>query len=158
MASRIGTYREPLMVPDMTEAEKLALSSVTLALSLEPEAAAAPGEIPSPFRFGALQVVQKGDPEFKPTDTLSFYYQVYNAKKDEAGAASLDIDYQYLAVQQAKEIALGSIHVGPTASQVQAYSLPLNRFPKGEYKLRITVTDRLAGLKTTQEAEFAVVP
>jgi len=158
VASRIGTYREPLMVPDMTEAEKLALSSVTLALSLEPEAAAAPGEIPSPFRFGALQVVQKGDPEFKPTDTLSFYYQVYNAKKDEAGAASLDIDYQYFAVQQAKEIALGSIHVGPTASQVQAYSLPLNRFPKGEYKLRITVTDRLAGLKTTQEAEFAVVP
>jgi hypothetical protein len=83
---------------------------------------------------------------------------VYNAKKDEAGAASLDVDYECFATQEGKEVSLGSIHVGPTAYQVQAYSLPLERFPKGSYKLRILVTDRLSGAKVTQDVQFSVVP
>ena len=61
-------------------------------------------------------------------------------------------------VQVDGNAALGNIHVGPSTAQVQAYSLPLDRFPPGEYRLRITVTDRVAGEKVTQEVPFVVAP
>ncbi len=157
VAGRVGTYRETIVVPDLAGSEKLSLSSITLAQSLVSHPAAE-GEKPSPFRFGSLEVVQAAESEFKTSSALNFYYQVYNAKKDEAGAASLDADYECFAIQEGKEVTLGNIHVGPTAYQVQAYSLPLERFPKGSYKLRITVTDKLAGVKVTQDVEFSVVP
>jgi GWxTD domain-containing protein len=157
VASKVGTFREPLVVPPMTQAEKLMLSSITLAQSLESEAQAE-GEKPSPFRFGSLKVVQAGQGAFRTTDSLNCYYQIYNAKKDDSGAASLDIDYEYFATRDGKEISLGKIHVGPTPSQVQAYSLPLERFPKGEYKLRVEVVDRLAGIKASEETSFSVAP
>jgi len=118
----------------------------------------AEGEKASPFQFGSLEVVQAAESEFKSSGALNFYYQVYNAKKDEAGVASLEVDYECFARQEGKEVTLGSIHVGPTSYQVQAYSLPLERFPKGSYKLRIAVTDKLSGTKTTKDVEFSVVP
>ena len=157
VAGRVGTFRESIVVPDMAETEKLSLSSITLAQSLVSHPPVE-GEKISPFQFGSLEVVQAAESEFKSSGTLNFYYQVYNAKKDEAGAASLDADYECFVKQEGKEMSLGSIHVGPTAYQVQAYSLPLERFPKGSYKLRITVTDKLAGTKTTQDVEFSVAP
>ena len=157
VANRVGTYRETIVVPNLADSDKLSLSSITLAQSLVSHPVTE-GEKPSPFQFGSLEVVQAPDSDFKFSSSLNFYYQVYNAKKDEAGAASLDADYECFAKQEGKEVTLGSIHVGPSAYQVQAYSLPLERFPKGSYKLRITVTDKLAGIKATQDVEFSVVP
>lgn len=157
VAGRVGTYRETIVVPNLAETDKLSLSSITLAQSLVSHPAPE-GAKPSPFQFGSLEVVQAPETEFKISKSLNFYYQVYNAKKDEAGAASLDVDYECFATQEGKEVSLGSIHVGPTAYQVQAYSLPLERFPKGSYKLRILVTDRLSGAKVTQDVQFSVVP
>jgi GWxTD domain-containing protein len=156
VAGRVGTYREVLVIPDLSSKD-LMLSSITLAQSLTSRPPAEK-ESPTPFRFGSLEVVQAGDNELKKRDALNVYYQVYNAKKDDAGAASLDVDYEYVAVHEGKETSLGSIHVGPTALQVQAYSLPLERFPKGSYRLRITVSDRNAGTKTSQELDFSVAP
>jgi hypothetical protein len=140
----------------MTEKEKLTLSSIALADSIAAEPPVE-GEKPSPFRFGSLKVVQAAQTSFKASGSLNCYYQIYNVKKDESGAASLDIDYEYLAIRDGKEASLGKIHVGPTPSQVQAYSLPLERFPKGDYKLRVEVVDRLAGIKTSGEASFTVL-
>lgn len=157
VAGRVGTFRETIVVPNLTDSEALSLSSITLAQSLVSHPMAE-GEKASPFQFGSLEVVQAAESEFKSSGTLNFYYQVYNAKKDEAGVASLDADYECFVKQEGKEVTLGSIHVGPTSYQVQAYSLPLERFPKGSYKLRITVTDKLSGTKTTKDVEFSVVP
>jgi len=157
VAERIGTFREMIVVPDLADSTKLSLSSIALAQSLVSHPVVE-GEKPSPFQFGSLEVVQSPVSEFKASGTLSFYYQIYNAKKDEAGVASLDADYECFAKQEGKEVTLGSIHVGPTSYQVQAYSLPLERFPKGSYKLRITVTDKLAGTKVSKDLEFAIVP
>ena len=158
VALKVGTFREPLVVPDLSKADNLSLSSITLARSVE--SAAAPGESakPSPFVFGKLQVVQAPEARFKPSDALSFYYQIYNVQKDPATKEpSLDIEYDFFAQQPDGDVALGNIHVGPTAAQVQAYSLPLDRFVPAEYKLRVTVTDRLAGIKTSQDVPFSII-
>jgi GWxTD domain-containing protein len=159
VAGKVGTYREQIVVPDLSEAEKLAVSSVTLAQSLSPSAQEPPESARkfSPFRLGALDVVQSGGEDFRKAGSLNLYYQIYNARKDDTGAVSLDVDYDYFAVRPAGDTPLGNIHVGPSPSPVQAYSLPLDRFPVGPYKLRITVTDRIQGIKTTQEVLFNVV-
>ncbi len=159
VAAKVGTFREQIVVPDLSGQDKLALSSVTLAQKLAPssqEPAESAGKF-SPFRFGALDIVQSGVEDFRKSGSLNLYYQVYNARKDDAGAASLDVDYDYFAIRPSGDVPLGNIHVGPSPSLVQAYSLPLERFPVGPYKLRITVTDRTQGIKTSQEVLFNVV-
>ena len=158
VAGRVGSYREPLIVPDLKQNEMLALSSLTVAKSLAPHTRTE-GEKPSPFVFGSLEVVQAPEPVYKPSESLSFYYQVYNVKKDPAtGQPILEIDYDYSAVQPDGDLSLGRIHVGPTAAQVQAYSLPLDRFVTGEYRLKVTVTDKVAGTQATADLLFSVMP
>ena len=158
VAQRVGTYREPLIVPDLTQNETLALSTLTVAKSLAPHTRTE-GEKPSPFVFGSLEVVQAPEPVYRPTEPLSFYYQVYNVKQDPiSGQPILEIDYDYSAVQPDGDLSLGRIHVGPTAAQVQAYSLPLDRFVTGEYRLKVTVTDKVSGARATQDLLFSVMP
>jgi GWxTD domain-containing protein len=199
VAQKIGTFREPLIIPDIAQGEGIRLSSITLAkrvssrpAAASPEAAATPpaagtappapgagseppatGQTPAPpgspgvapgpvfpqFVFGALEVVQAAEPLFRPKDTMSFYFQVYGVQKDpESGQPSLDIDYDFFAIQPDGEVTLGNIHVGPTPSQAQAYALPLDRFPPAEYRLRVTVTDRLAGTKASEDLAFSIIP
>jgi GWxTD domain-containing protein len=158
VAGKIGTFREPLIVPDLSNNDALMLSSLTVAKSLAPHAKA-DSEKPSPFVFGSLEVVQAAEPIFKHGDSLSFYFQIYNTKKDPAtDKPSLEIDYDYSAVQVDGDVKLGNIHVGPTAAQAQAYTLPLERFPTGEYRLKVTVTDKIAGTKASQELTFSLMP
>ena len=158
VAQRVGTYREPLVVPDLSQSDTLALSTLTAAKSLAPHERTE-GEKPSPFVFGSLEVVQAPEPVFRPTEALSFYYQIYNVKKDPAtGQPILEIDYDYSAIQPDGDLSLGRIHVGPTPAQVQAYSLPLDRFTTGEYRLKVTVTDKVSGAQATQEFLFSVLP
>jgi hypothetical protein len=155
VSGRVGSFREPLIVPDLTQSETLMLSSLTIAESLAPHTRVE-GEQPSPFLFGSLEVVQASEPVFKSAGTLNFYYQIYNAKKDPAtDKPILEID---LALQVDGDVKLGTLHVGPTSAQVQAYSLPLERFPTGEYKLKVTVADKVAGTQATQELTFSVMP
>ena len=158
VARKVGSYREPLIVPDLSGTDKLGLSSITVARSIASLASPEASGPSSPFAFGSLEVVQAAEARLKPSASLSFYYQIYNVQKDPAtGQPSLDIDYDFFALQPDGETGLGNIHVGPTAAQVQAYSLPLERFPPAEYKLRVTVTDKLAGLKATEELRFTVI-
>jgi GWxTD domain-containing protein len=158
VAQKIGTFREPLIVPDLGKGEALMLSSLTVAKSLAPHARVE-GEKPSPFVFGSLEVVQAPEPVFRPSESLNFYYQIYNVRKDPAsGQPALEIDYDYAAIQVDGDVSLGRIHVGPTAAQAQAYSLPLDRFPTGEYRLKVVVTDKVAGTSATLELSFSVMP
>jgi len=158
VAQRVGTYREPLIVPDLSQNDTLALSTLTAARNLAPHARTE-GEKPSPFVFGSLEVVQAPEPVYRPTESLSFYYQIYNVKKDpDTGQPILEIDYDYSAIQPDGDLSLGRIHVGPTPAQVQAYSLPLDRFTIGEYRMKVTVTDKVSGTQATQELLFSVMP
>jgi len=159
VARKVGTFREPLVVPDLSTSQALSLSSITLAQSIATIPPPESESKPSPFVFGSLQVVQALEARLRPTASLNFYYQVYNVQKDPAtGQPSLDIDYDFFATQPGGDVSLGNIHIGPTASQVQAYSLPLERFHPSDYKLRVTVTDKVAGIKTTEEIPFTVIP
>jgi GWxTD domain-containing protein len=158
VAGKVGTFREPLVVPDLSKNDTLMLSSLTVAESVGSHTPVE-GEKPSPFVLGSLEVVQAPEPVFKPKESLNFYYQVYNVKRDPAtNKPILDIDYDYFVKELDRDVKLGTIHVGPTAAQVQAYSLPLERFPTGEYELKVTVTDKVAGTQVEQHLTFSVMP
>ncbi len=158
VAQKYGSYREPVIVPDLSKGDSLMLSSLAVAKSVSSHAKEE-GEKPSPFVFGSLEVVQAPEPVYRATQSLDFYFQIYNAKKDPAtNQPILDIDYDYSAAQLDGDVSLGRIHVGPTAAQAHAYSLPLERFPTGEYKLRVTVTDKVAGTQASQDLHFSIIP
>jgi GWxTD domain-containing protein len=157
VAGKTGAYREPLIVPDLSKSDSLMLSTLAVARSLS-QHARSEGEKPSPFIFGSMEVVQAAEPLFKPSDALSFYYQIYNVKKGPEGRANLEIDYDVSAFQPDGNVSLGRIHLGPTASQAQAYTLPLDRFPTGEYRLKVTVSDKVAGTQASEEISFSVMP
>jgi GWxTD domain-containing protein len=158
VADKVGSFREPIVVPDLSQGDSLMLSTLAVADSLAPHARV-DGEKPSPFIFGSMEVVQAPEPVFKSKDSLNFYFQIYNAKPDPAtGKPILEIDYDYFVQQVDGDSKLGTVHIGPTSAQVQAYSLPLERFATGEYRLKVLVTDKVAGTQAGQDLTFSLMP
>ncbi len=155
---RAGSYQTSLTVPDFTP-PGLAISSVVLARSIQegPPEGASGGPPVQAYRLGGLRVVPRLGQTYRPAEGLSFYYQVYGAAEDPAGGGpSLDVDYGLYTVEAEQPHELG--HVGFEAQRHAAhgYTLSLKDWPAGPYMLRVSVTDRIAGVTATRDVVFEV--
>ena len=151
---------ERLTVPDFREGT-FALSGITLAARLEP----APNpESDPPFLVGRLLIIPKMEAVYQTGSDLAYYFQVYHPGKDpESGEASLDITYQFLqasSLQKTGEPAFKPLgkaqHFENQTGLVHGYAFPLTGWPASEFKLQITVKDRVTGLSAQAEARFSV--
>jgi len=151
---------ERLTVPDFRE-RTFALSGITLAARLEQ----APNpESDPPFLVGRLLVIPKMEAVYQTGTDLAYYFQVYHPGKDpKTGEASLDLTYQFLqasALQKTGEPAFKPLgkaqHFENQSGLVHGYAFPLTGWPAGEFKLQITVKDRVTGLSAQAEARFSV--
>ena len=154
------SFSERLTVPDFREGT-FALSGITLAARLEP----APNpESDPPFLVGRLLVIPKMEPVYQTGSDLAYYFQVYHPGKDpESGDASLDLSYQFLQAASLQKTGeptfkpLGKPQVFEDQSGlVHGYAFPLKGWPAGEFKLQITVKDRVTGQTSQAEARFSV--
>ena len=113
------------------------------------------GPLP-PLREGSIVLVAEPSPVFRPIETLSFAYQIYNAHRSRR-QPDLDVEYRF-----SMEVADGLHQVGRSillqhlTSETLAYSLPLQGWPEAAYRIEIRVTDNLSKLSVTGEAPFMV--
>jgi len=167
---KVYSYHESLRVPDFRD-DRFALSSITLASRLERLDGGRPSGYTAPFVFGDLRVLPRADDAFHAGEDLAFYFQIHGAASDPIdGRPDLDITYRFFHVGGAGApadpasgaAAAGSGPLGQPIfltgqrSQVQGYTLPLHDWPRGDFRLRVEVTDNLTGRQAAQEVDFHV--
>jgi hypothetical protein len=149
-----------VQVPGFAGTE-FAISGVTLAARLEP---AHHPEAGAPFLVGRMMMVPKMDPAFKAGADLAFYFQVYHPGTDSAtGQASLDLSYQFFQAAALRKTGepeftpFGKPVVSENqVGQVHGYAFALTGWAPGEYKVRVTVRDRVADKTVQAETRFSV--
>jgi GWxTD domain-containing protein len=154
------SFSERLTVPDFREGS-FALSGITLAARLEP---AQNPESDPPFLVGRLLVIPKMETVYRTGTELAYYFQVYHpGKNPQSGDASLDLTYQFFLADALQKTGqptykpLGKpLFFENQTGLVHGYTFPLTGWPAGEFKLQITVKDRVTGQSSEAEARFSV--
>ena len=167
---KIGVLKTQVTVPDFYNGE-LATSTILVAdkvnmLSAPPS----PDEARErPFVFGAQELLPAPDMEFKKSEELSIFFQVYNAGLDASGKPNLVLEYEFHKAE-----AAGDKFFNKTTPQtVNAQNLPpqfdpakfpvpggitvpLASFAEGDYRLAVKITDKASGKTKNQDIKFTV--
>jgi hypothetical protein len=122
-----------------------------------------------PFVFGMQELVPATDMEFKKSEELSIFFQVYNAGLDTAGKPNLTLEYEFHKTEGGAEKFFNKTN----PQQVNATNLPpqfdpakfpvpggitvpLASFGEGEYRLAIKITDKAANKTINRDIKFTV--
>ncbi len=135
--------------------DRLRLSKVILAESIEP---LAPDAEAGPFRTGGFEVVPRSNGIIRTGQNVNLFYEVLGAQTDKNGNANLTVSYQlsYLHpsrgwVKQRPQTSVGQTGV------VRAWSFPVvPQYPATDYKIDVSVTDKIGGGTVSQSVEFSV--
>ena len=142
---------------------RLAVGPIAFAGRLERMAEPAATEYVAPFVLGSLRVVPRPDDLFSPGESLSFYYQISGATNDPIGGIP-DLEIEYVILME----GLGSsgllqtqpfghpIHLTREPSLLQAFSLPIDGWNAGRYRLQVHVKDNLNEAVAASEIGFQV--
>lgn len=109
------------------------------------------------YIFGNTRVIPRIELVYRSSEDLSFYFQVYNAKKDPATSKPrLDVEYQFLMKRGSRYQVAAKVPKPGQELGAMGFSLPLQGWPATDYRLRVTVTDRIGGGTATREIDFKV--
>jgi VWFA-related protein len=148
----LGSVRQTVQVPELVPG-RFALSSLFLLKEDEDaEAPAASGAPPKLHNAQAQRLFANGD---------SLYAQIYayNPRRDAEGHADVVSQAEILkGGELLGQAAPEPIEVGEAAAPPQPHTtrIRLGRFEPGDYELRLTVTDRLAGAMASQRVAFRI--
>jgi VWFA-related protein len=165
---KIGTFEEPLEVPD-TASTGLSLSSVVLSNEVKPADELARANVnrakDAPLEVGARSVLPSVTRVFRPNQTLTVYLESY------AGKARAPAEGQPVAAGPAAppSVALvffrrgrkfaeagpftGKLEKTPEQKTTYFVQIPLEKFPTGRYTLQVNVL-----APALEQAAFARVP
>ena len=122
-----------------------------------------------PFVFGMQELIPASDMEFKKSEELSIFFQVYNAGLDQAGKPDLTLEYEFHKTEGGAEKFFNKTN----PQQVNATNLPpqfdpakfpvpggitvpLTSFGEGQYRLAIKITDKAANKTINRDIKFTV--
>ncbi len=148
-SGRVGSAMQWVVIPDL-ETRQLTLSSLLLGGQVLDNAAT---------KDGAAQVQLNVDHRFARSAKLGFWVFVYNAKRDAAGATNLSVHSQ---IFREGAVVLNGPARKIDSSQADPDRIPfgqqiaLSTLSPGNYSLRVTVTDTIAGGTVTQTVDFEV--
>ncbi len=122
-----------------------------------------------PFAFGLQELLPAVDMEFKKSEELSIFFQVYNAGLDPAGKPNLVLEYEFHKTEGGAEkffnktnpqtVNAGNLppQFDPTKFPVPGgITVPLASFGEGQYRLAVKVTDKAAGKTINRDVKFTV--
>lgn len=151
---KAGGAKHSLAVPDTSG---FAMSHIVLAKNFKQLPEAKPEKVP--YTFGKIKVQPSIDKVFTNTDDLIIVYEGYNFQIDPAtGKPNLEVVFTFQKDQEKPKqtppappngLVTGKKITIPT-------SFPLEKFPPGQYKLTVTLTDKATNQTATRETNFSV--
>jgi GWxTD domain-containing protein len=150
----------PIEAPDLNKGEMSAASVLVLEDVQEVvEGSADPHHPYAAFTLAKARLIPRFASAFSKSEAVSFFYQVYDFKTDEAGKAKAMVTVSVLkapgrsivakAPDQSYETPIGGTVIGP---------VPLATYEPGKYLVQLKVKDNLANKDLTQEVPFEVKP
>jgi hypothetical protein len=167
---KVGVLKTSVTVPDYYNGE---LNTSTILVAEKVNMLSAPinqeDARERPFVFGAQELIPAVDMEFKKSEELSIFFQVYNAGLDAAGKPNLTLEYEFHRTEGGAEKFFNKTN----PQQVNASNLPpqfdpakfpvpggitvpLASFGEGQYRLAIKITDAAAKKTLTRDIKFTV--
>jgi len=167
--AKAGLARRDLTVPDFSSAD-LTISSVFIGDIQEVTTALTPEEQEeNPYTLGSMRIVPSTDFRLKMGSELQVLFWIYGAQQT-GGKPDVQIEYSFH-----RKTAEGEEYFNKTAPQVLNAStlppqfdlaaghqlpgsivIPLASFQAAEYRLEITLTDKVSGTTLIHNATFTV--
>ena len=115
------------------------------------------------FTVGSFRLVPRASAVLQKSDTLAFYYQIYNPTPDAAsGKPSLESTYSFF-LKEADGWKPFRKPVVKTGGQVELYAIDLkdllrpDQILPAEFRMEAKVTDKVGGQSATRTIEFTVL-
>ena len=152
-----GGVKKTVSVPDYNG--KFAMSSIILSKGHQQLTEAKPEK--TPYTFGKIKVDPNVNRTFSKTDNLIIVYEAYNAQLDASGKPNLEVT---IAFQKGNEkpkqvppapangLATGKKITIPTSFELGSSNI----FTPGEWKLTVTLTDKISNQSAKQEVPFII--
>ena len=168
---KMGVLKTSVTVPDYYNGE-LGTSTILVADKVNMLSAAIAGDEARerPFVFGMQELLPAPDMEFKKSEELSIFFQVYNSGLDSAGKPDLTLEYEFHRTEAAGEKFFNKTNPQTVnAANLPAMfdpakfpvpggiTVPLASFSEGQYRLNIKITDKANSNKVlSQDIKFSV--
>jgi len=168
--AKMGVLKTQVAVPDFWNGE-LATSSILVTDKVNAlNAPLNPDEgRERPFVFGMQELIPAADMEFKKSEQLATFFQVYNAGLGSDGKPDLLMEYNFHRKENGAEKffnktnpqPVNASNLPPTFDPAKfpvpgGIEVPLQSFPEGEYRLEIKITDKAGGKTVTKDVNFTV--
>ncbi|HZM68782.1 MAG TPA: GWxTD domain-containing protein [Candidatus Cryosericum sp.] len=161
---QMGTLVSTVSVPDYS-GKTFGLSSVSLLAQfsrieagVDPEGDKGAGL----YSIGSFHLVPRASAVLQKSDTLAFYYQVYNPSPDATtGKPSLESTYTFFLKDPTGWKPFRKPVVKPVG-QVELFAIDLKDLLKpdqtmpAEFRMEVKVSDKVGGQSTTRELQFTV--
>jgi hypothetical protein len=171
-AATIQVMRHTLRLPPAITSE-LTLGSIILAdrVSMR-EAPYPPAEQAShPYSIGAMEIVPAADATFSVDEALSLVFQIINAQPSATGKPDVAVTFRVVRVRGGAESQVATLKPQEYSDTnmpldfdlraghplFAAVTAPLSTLARGDYRLKITASDRLGGGATSTDVDFRVV-
>jgi hypothetical protein len=170
---KMGAIKQDLTVPDL--ANELTTSSIIVADKVDVLQTALPTDqqATNPYTFGQMKITPAAQTKFSKKGELSIIFWIYGAGSDpETKKPDVTIDFKfnrkngdnYEYFNKTEPQQLNAQTLPPTFDLAAGHQLPgslavpLARFPEGDYRLDIELTDKTAGKTLKRDVTFTVVP
>jgi hypothetical protein len=168
---KMGVLKTNVTVPDYYNGE-LATSTILVAdkvnmltAPINPEEARE-----RPFVFGTQELLPAPDMEFKKSEELSIFFQVYNAGLNATGKPDLTLEYEFHKQEGTGEKffnktnpqTVNASNLPPQFDPAKfpvpgGITVPLASFGEGSYRLNVKITDKANNNKVlSQDVKFTV--
>jgi hypothetical protein len=166
-------FKQPVSVPDI--GSDLAASSIIVAEKVEVE----PGnrrpnfeeQLNEPYRLWGTKITPAIGTKFPHSGKLSVIFLIYNTGAAASDKPDVEVQYDFHQKTGATETFFGrtnpqsfnartlrpefSLAAGDVV--IAGQDMPLARFPEGDYRLEINVTDKTNGTSLKRDVTFTVV-
>jgi GWxTD domain-containing protein len=160
---KLGGYRFQQKMIDYG-AQELAMSSIELAHSIEPMLEE------DQYTKHGLKIIPNPTLNFKRTDPVYLYYEIYNLDKNKENLTSFIVEHKISLLEANKqglirkalgifsrgqeEVSSITEREGNDETSIEHLALDLSSTRSGKYRLTVTVHDRNTGDETTATREF----
>jgi GWxTD domain-containing protein len=153
-AGKAGGAKKTLTVPDY--AGKFGISSVILSRKFNTLSEAKPEK--TPYTFGKIKVDPDAERTFTKADDLIIVYEVYNFQNDATGKPNVEVVISFQKGNEKPKSTQPSPANGLVTGKKMTIptSFPLTVFPPGDWKVKVSVTDKVSNQTASQEAPFII--